>query len=152
MAKTKKKKKKQVRIAKAPKPPRNSRGQLTSGWGRGSKQVKKKKLIVKKKKALRAANGQLLPGTPSLNPTGANQATSHLDEFKAAMKEVEEEKRKTLMKHFCERAFISDRVLCVWVERVLPSLKAIQTQEVPGGDISEEEAAEWREEMNRRFK
>lgn len=137
---------------KTSKPPRNAKGQLLSGWGKGSKQVKKKKVVVaKKKKALRAADGKLLPGTPPLNPTGQNHVTSHLDEFKSAMKEVEGEKRKTLMKHFCERAFISDRILAIWVERVLPALKAIQIQEVPGDGMSEEEKEEIRKEHRERF-
>lgn len=153
--KTKKKHKKRDGIAKVLKPPRNSKGQLISGWGKGSKQIKKKEAKKKAKKktvkVLRAADGKLLPGTPSLNPAGGPVGTTHLDEFKVAMREVEKTKRKTLMKHFCERAFKSDRVLCIWVDRVLPSLKAIQVQEVPGDGMSEEEKEEIRKEHKKRF-
>lgn len=148
--KTKSKKQSLDKQAKSKKPARNAKGQLTSGWGKGSKQVKKKVVVKKKKKVLRAANGTLLPGNTA-NPEGRKPGTTHLDEFKLAMKEVETKKRKTLMQHFCEQAFVSDRILAIWVERVLPALKAIQIQEVPGDGMSEEEKEEVRKEHKRRF-
>ena len=117
---------------------------------RPKKQHKLRAKIKKASEVFRAADGKLLSGSV-LNPAGRSKGTSHIEEFKLAMKEVEKEKRKSLMIHFCERAFVSDRVLCVWVDRVLPALKAIQTQDVPGDAISDEEAKRWREEMKRRF-
>ena len=110
--------------------------------------AKKKKTT----KPLRDSKGWILPGSPSLNPAGRSKGTSHIEEFRQAMREVEKTKRKKLMVHFCERSFVSDRVLCVWVDRVLPALKAIQTQEVPDDLISDEEAKKWREEFNQRFR
>lgn len=147
---TKKKARKANKIDIKPKPPRNNKGQLTSGWGRGSKQVKKKTLKVKKKKALRAANGQLLPGTPSIS-TGRPKDRSFMDDFRQAIREVEKEKRLSLLKRFVRKAYDDNRVMISCIDRLLPALKAIQIQEVPGDGMSEEEKEEIRKEHKRRF-
>lgn len=151
MAKAKKKKKKQVKVAKSKKPPRNAKGQLTSGWGKGSKQVKKK-LIVKKKKAKRDSKGHLLPGTPALNPAGRPAGTSRIDELNMAMHRIEEKKGQSFLDMCFEKAYKDTAMAVAILRKVHPDLRAIEMLAGSADLIPNEEAAEWRDEMNRRFK
>jgi len=149
--KTKKKAKKLGVVAKPPKPPRNSQGQLTSGWGRGSKQVKKK-LKAKKKKLARRADGTLLPGQASLNSQGFKVGSSRSDELAAAFRRVEEKQDKSFLDMCVEKAYEDTAMAIALLRKVHPDLKAIEMLTGSADSIPDEEAAEWREEMNKRFK
>lgn len=101
-------------------------------------------------KVLRDGKGRLLPGGLSINPGGRKKGDSFMDEFKQAMKEVEKSKRKSLLKHFVEKAYDDNRILVACIDRILPALKAV---EISGGmDVMDMESAQKiQEELRKRF-
>lgn len=150
--KAKKTRRKQVEIAQSSKPQRNTKGQLVHGWGRGSKQVKKKsKKEEAKKKPLRAKNGQLLPGQV-LNPKGRGTGTTRLDALLVSISRVETKKDKAFLDMIVERAYEDDTPMAVAIlNRLLPSLRAIEMLTIAADSTSNEEAEKIKREMLNRF-
>lgn len=150
--KTKKKAKKQASVAKLPKPPRNNKGQLISGWGKGSKQVKKK-LKAKKKKPARRANGTLLPGQPSLYPEGGKVGTSRLNALLTSIARVGTQHDKDFLDMLVERAYGDDTPMAIAIlNRLLPSLKAIEMLTVSTDAMADKEAEAIRAKKQEEFK
>ena len=65
------------------------------------------------------------PKSKGGRPVGSRSAYS-IKELMAAIKAVEGEKKKPLLKHFVQRAYESDSVLSHLAKKVLPDLKAIE--------------------------
>jgi len=63
------------------------------------------------------------------NPNGRPRAGSaFLDQLKEALKKVEKEKGKTLMRHMVERAFLEDTVMVALAKKLLPDLKEVDNK------------------------
>lgn len=144
--KTKKKTKKRGRIVNTP-PPRKANGQLISGWGRGSKQIKKKKPKIKVK---RNALGHILPGE-RLNPVGGPKSTSRIDALNAAITRVEKEKNQSFLDMCVKKAWDDTAMATAILKKLHPDLRAIEQLNIPCDSMADKEAAEIRERMKKRF-
>lgn len=105
---------------------------------------------TQKVEVLRAPDGKFLPGTGG-NPLGRPRGTSFMDTFKLALKEVEKEKRKSLLRHFIEQAYVDNRVLIAAIDRILPALQSIAFAGVVGPLMTDEECESIRETLKTRF-
>jgi hypothetical protein len=72
-------------------------------------------------KRARANRGAWSKGQ-SGNPKGGPRNTLTLPELSIAVREVEKKQRKTLVKHFVERAFINDQLLLGLFKKFIPDL------------------------------
>lgn len=95
---------------------------------------KKTKKVAKKKPAVKAARKatKRVVGRPfvkgqSGNPAGAPKGwNKQRDLLFQALHEVEKEKKKTLMRHACEKAFVSEKVLIALLKKILPDMTHIE--------------------------
>lgn len=150
--KTKKKAKKQGVVDKTSKPARNAKGQLVSGWGRGSKQVKKKKKVTApKKKHKRRADGTLLPGQSALHLNTGHTKYGRTTELDNAIARVEEKKDQSFLDMCIEKAWDDTAMAIAILRKKYPDLRSVEQLTVPTDDLSNEEAEKWREEFKERF-
>lgn len=71
------------------------------------------------------------------NPKGRPKGSTNKipwSDLQKALKEVEKEKGKTLIKHFIERAFDDDGVMVSAMKKMLPDLKSIDIEGSIDGD------------------
>ena len=94
--------------------------------------------------------GHMLPGQ-RLNPGGRPPGSNFLQEFIDAKNCVEKEKKQSLLKHFLRRAWESDKVLIACVEKILPSLRAIELTTSPSEWMSDEIASSIRDKLKERY-
>lgn len=162
-----KQKKKKLKV-KVRKPPRNSKGQLTSGWGKGShkksEKVKPVPLMSEAAKASRtskvsksskvhterAKNGRLLPGS-NLNPAGRGHSEQRRTALLLAIREVEVVVGKPWLADLIKRSYSDSQLAVAILGRLFPQLKAVEMTSSVDDSMADEEAAEMREEMKRRF-
>ena len=114
----------------------------------GVKQGKKKKAPGEGRDP---KNGRFLPGI-SGNPQGRKLGSGYMEEFRRVLADKEKAKKKTILGHLIERAFDDDRVLIAVVDRMLPTLKAIEMSGSVGvGMLSDEEAQAIRDELKKNY-
>lgn len=115
-----------------------------------TKKKKVKKKTKSKSKPKRNKDGHFLPGE-SGNLRGRPTDTSFMDEFREAMATTEKKKKKSLLLHFCERAFVNDKVLIACVNRLLPVLSSIDVQTTIESSMFDETAESIRKKLVTRF-
>jgi len=101
----------------------------------------------------RRGNPAWYKGMPSANPKGRGKGHRNkyrLPELIAAINAVEDEDRKSLLKHFVRTAFKSDRILVAIMKKLVPDLKALEAV-VSTMDMSTEQAESIREKLRQRF-
>ncbi|MHC4535464.1 MAG: DUF5681 domain-containing protein [Planctomycetota bacterium] len=103
----------------------------------------------KKRQVMKDAKGRFMKGY-SANPAGRPKGTSFMDEYVQALRETEKNKRKSLLRHFIEKAYEDNRVLIAAVDKILPSLKAIDMQVEE--TMSDQQAALIREQIRKKLK
>jgi len=69
-------------------------------------------------------------GNPKGRPKGSKSEFSVV-ELREAIKQVEAEKRKSLLKHAVTRAFESDHVLIALLKKLIPDVQPVTYQEDP---------------------
>ncbi len=85
------------------------------------------------------------------NPKGKPKRPKNFEvEFRRALRTVEKEKGKTLLKHIIRRAFKSDQVAKTVLCRMLPELRSIEARQT-FSDMSDEQAKSIREKLKARF-
>lgn len=115
----------------------------------GVKQEKKKKKAPGKGRDPK--NGRFLPGI-SGNPKGRPLGSGYIDEFKNVLAAKEKAEKKSILEHLIERAFDDDRVLIAVVDRMLPTLKAVEMSGSVGvGMLLEEEAKAIQDELKKNY-
>ncbi len=102
------------------------------------------------KKILRDSRGLFVKGTAGASP-GRPKGTSFMDEFLQAKATVEKRKRKSLLVHFCERAYEDDRVLIACVDRILPALKSVEFIGSVDTSMTDELAASIQKKLAERY-
>ena len=150
--KTKKKTKKRAVIGIASKPPRNKKGQLIAGWGKGSRKLSRqdKKKEAAAAKVLRAKNGRLLPGA-QLNPTGSGRSQVYRSNLMAAIREVENDKGTPWLEDLIKRSYKDSQLAIAILGRLYPQMKAIEMSSTLADSMEDNEAEEIRKEFKKRF-
>jgi len=90
-----------------------------------TKKNKKKKRPAVVARTTEGKFGKGVCGNPKGRPKGSRNKYSVADLYEA-IKEVEEEEKKNLMKHFVKQAFADKTVLVALMKKMLPDLKSVE--------------------------
>jgi len=106
---------------------------------------------VQKPKVLRAPDGKFLQGTPPCTGVGRpSLGQGRLHQLWNAIYRAEAKQGKKLLDHFCERAFVDDRILISLMHKLVPDLQAVAL--VADVELTDELALSIQKKLKERFK